>query len=78
MASLSKVLEKIEENVTVQFLNQSLVKVTDKKRTNDTEVTFATSENNANGIYSGSGKTAIIVWVDKDEFNSAMEMERLG
>lgn len=72
MAKLSEVIARIEDNVTVQFLTQSLVKSVDKKRTQDTEVTFATAENNTQGIHSGTGKTAIIVWVDRDEFNKAM------
>ncbi|AUR89606.1 hypothetical protein NVP1127O_14 [Vibrio phage 1.127.O._10N.286.52.E12] len=72
MAKLSDVLSKIEDNVSVQFLSQSLVKCEDKKRTKDTEVTFATAENDTNGILSNSGKEAIIVWVDREQFNSAM------
>lgn len=72
MAKLSEVFERIEENVKVQFLSTSLVKSVDKKKTQDTEVTFATAENDTNGIYSNQGKEAIIVWVDRDEFNNAM------
>ncbi|AUR83638.1 hypothetical protein NVP1038O_28 [Vibrio phage 1.038.O._10N.286.51.C2] len=72
MPKLSDVLSKIEENVSVQFLSQSLVKCVDKKRTKDTEVTFATADNDTNGILSSSGKEAIIVWVDRGEFNRAM------
>lgn len=72
MAKLSEIIGKIEENVNVQFLSASLVKSVDKKKTKDTEVTFATTENNTNGIYSNQGKEAIIVWVDRDEFNNAM------
>ena len=72
MAKLSEVIAKIEKNVKVQFLSSSLVKSVDKKNTRDTEVTFATAENNTNGIYSNQGKEAIIVWVDRYEFNNAM------
>ncbi|CAL9956389.1 hypothetical protein VPHK24_0017 [Vibrio phage K24] len=72
MPKLSDVLSKIEDNVSVQFLSQSLVKCADKKRTKDTEVTFATAENDTNGILSNSGKEAIIVWVDREQFNIAM------
>lgn len=72
MAKLSDVIAKIEDNVKVQYLSQCLVKSADKTVTKDTEITFATSENNTNGIMSSTGKTAVIVWVDRDEFNNAM------
>lgn len=72
MAKLSDVIAKIEDNVKVQYLSQCLVKSADKTATQDTEITFATSENNTNGIMSSTGKTAVIVWVDRDEFNNAM------
>ena len=72
MAKLSDILSKIEDNIGVQFLAGSMVKSKDNKRGNYTEVTFATEENNTNGLYAGSGKTAVIVWVDRDEFNNAM------
>lgn len=73
MAKLSEILSEIEDNVKVQFLAESMVKSMDNKRTRDTEVTFSTKENNTSGLYSGEGKTALIVWVDRDEFNQAMQ-----
>ncbi len=68
--SLSKILSKIEDNVKVQFLAESLVNIKDKKRTKDTEITFATQEVDCNSWINGR-KTAIVVWVDIDEFNEA-------
>ncbi len=68
--SLSKILSKIEGNVKVQFLAESLVNIKDKKRTKDTEITFATQEVDCDSWFNG-GKTAIVVWVDIDEFNEA-------
>ena len=69
--SLSKALAEIEENVTVQYLSTSLVNIKDKKRTKDTEITFATGEVTCDSWMNGK-KTAIIVWVDIDEFNAAI------
>jgi len=69
--SLSKALAEIEENVTVQYLSTSLVNIKDKKKTQDTEITFATNEVNTDSWMKGR-KTAIIVWVDIDEFNAAI------
>lgn len=70
MAKLSEIMQKIEGNVKVQYLSDSCVAIKDKKRTGDTEITFATTEVNANS-WCDDKKTAIIVWVDKDEYNAA-------
>ena len=69
--SLSKAIAEIEENVVVQYLSTALVSIKDKKRTKDTEITFSTNEVNAKSWMNGN-KTAIIVWVDIDEFNKAI------
>jgi len=69
--SLSKAIAEIEENVTVQYLSTALVSIKDKKRTKDTEITFSTNEVNTNSWMNGN-KTAIIIWVDIDEFNKAI------
>lgn len=71
MAKLSEIMAAIEDNVNVQYLSQSLVGIKDKKRTSDTEITFATNEVNTNSLYKGK-KTALIVWVDKDDYNNAV------
>lgn len=68
--SLSKILAEIEENVTVQQLSASLVSIKDKKRAKDTEITFATNEVDTQSWMKGR-KTALIVWVDIDEYNAA-------
>jgi hypothetical protein len=71
--SLSKALAEIENNVTVQYLSTALVSIKDKKRTGDTEITFATNEVNTDSwMNSNNNKTAIIVWVDINEFNEAI------
>ena len=69
--SLSKALSKIESNVKVQYLSDSLVNIKDKKKTQDTEITFATNEVNTNS-WLNERKTALIIWVDIDEFNKAL------
>lgn len=69
---LSKVIEKIEDNARVQYLATDCVNIKDKKKTADTEITFATTEVDCHSWMTGN-KTALIVWVDRDEFNSAMQ-----
>lgn len=70
--SLVKALSKIEDDIKVQYLNQSFVAAKDKKSTGDTEITFATNEVNTDSLMNGR-RTALIVWVDIDEFNKAIK-----
>ena len=49
-----------------------MVKVADKKRTNDTEITFATCEVDCNSFGRGN-KAGIVIWVGKDEYNKAIQ-----
>ena len=58
-----------EDNIKVQAVNRSVVNVKDKKRTNDTEVTIATSEVNTNDIATNSGKVGLIVWISRNDYN---------
>lgn len=72
MAKLSDILKEMKDDVNVQFLSQSVVKVVDKKRTNDTEITFATGEVDCNSFGRGS-KSGIVIWVDNDKYNKAIK-----
>ena len=72
MAKLSDILKEMGDEVKVQFLSQSVVSVKDKKRTKDTEVTFATNEVDCNSFGMGN-KSGIVIWVDNDKYNEAIE-----
>lgn len=71
MADISDILKEISD-VKVQYLSESLVKSQDKKRTADTEITFATREVNTSDLMGNCDKTALIVWVGKSDFNAAI------
>lgn len=72
MAKLSDILKEMNDDFRVQFLSESVVKVTDKKQTKDTEITFATAEVDCNSFARG-GKSGIVIWVDNDNYNAAIE-----
>lgn len=72
MAKLSDILREMGDDLRVQFLSESVVKVTDKKRTKDTEITFATAEVDCNSFGRGN-KSGIVIWVDNDKYNAAIE-----
>lgn len=55
------------DDVTVQFIDTSIVKANDKKRTKDCELTFATGEVSANDIANESGRFGVVVWVDRNK-----------
>ena len=71
MPSLSELLIEIEDDVKVQFLGECQVKVQDKKRTADTEITFATNEVNCNDFFRGD-KVGIVIWASRTKYNNAM------
>lgn len=62
-----------EDNIRLQFVNSSFIYAKDKKRTQDTEITFATAETNANELSDDTGKVGIVVWVDRDDYNKVMD-----
>ena len=62
-----ELLENVgENNLTVQFINTSFLSAKDKKRTRDTEITFATAETNSTELYNGAGKVGLVARVDRD------------
>ena len=69
---LSEILERIDNDVKVQFIHDSMVASKDKKRTGDTEITFATQEIDTTQLYSGQGKIGMVIWFDKDKYNKAI------
>ena len=62
-----------EDNIRLQFVNNSFIYAKDKKRTQDTEITFATAETNTNELINDTGKVGIVVWVDRDDYNKVMD-----
>ena len=62
-----------EDNIRLQFVNNPFIYAKDKKRTQDTEITFATAETNANELSYDTGKVGIVVWVDRDDYNKVMD-----
>lgn len=71
MPALSEILKEMNDNVKVQFLHESSINVKDKKRTNDTEITFATNEVDTTSFFSGN-KVGMVIWFDVDEYNKAI------
>lgn len=56
------------EKILYQPLKDSMIAFKKNKKENDIEVTFATSESNMCG-----NKVGIILWVDSDDLNRAIE-----
>lgn len=71
MADLSDILKEMDNNVKLQFLQDSVVQIKDKKRTKDTEITFATCEVDCNEFARGD-KTGMVIWFSREEFNAAV------
>lgn len=75
MAGILKLLETIgEDNLKVQALHTCMEKATYTKKNNETKVTFLTQEPGPMALC--EKKTALIVWVDADKFNSALAKVR--
>lgn len=74
MPSLTEVLNHIgDDKLKVQYLHDSTVKIVDKKKTQDTEITFATDAVDCSTFYGGN-KTALIVWLDVEDYNNATKV----
>lgn len=71
MAKLSDILSKMNDECNVQFLNSSMVSVVDKKKTKDTEITFATTEITCNSF--DGDKVGIVVWLSRDKYNETVK-----
>ena len=73
MAHIGDILKEMKTKINLQYLSSSLIGVKDKKLTKDTEVTFATQEICATDVMNNGSKTAVIIWVDVDDFNRSMQ-----
>lgn len=68
--SILKALEVVgADNISYQYLNNCFVKAKANKKHNDTEVTFCTNVD----VLNDSGKVGLIIWVDADKLQSAVD-----
>ena len=68
-----ELLSKVGEvNLRLQFINNSVIAVKDKKVTKDTEITFATAGVNTNQLVNDTGKVGIVVWMDREDYNKSI------
>ena len=58
-----------DENIDVQNIEQSAVKMKVNKKHGDLEITFASPHD----ILNGANKVGLVVWFDKGEFNEALK-----
>lgn len=69
---LSELIAQIgDENIEVQHLVNSSLRVKSNKKHGDTEITFATKHD----LLNGGGKVGLVVWFDENEFKKAMKSE---
>ena len=58
-----------DENIDVQNIEQSAVKMKLNKKHGDLEITFVSPHD----IMNGANKVGLVVWFDKDDFNEAVK-----
>lgn len=67
---LSELIEIIgDENIEVQNVEQSAVRMKKNAKHGDLEITFATMHD----ILNGANKVGLVVWFDKNDFNEALK-----
>lgn len=71
MAVLSDIIKEMGNNVNVQFLTECSVDIKNKKKTQDTEITFATNEVDCNTFLNGD-KVGMVIWFSREDYNSAV------
>lgn len=57
-----------DENIDVQNVEQSAVRMKINKKHGDLEITFASPHD----ILNGANKVGLVVWFDKDDFDEAL------
>ena len=68
--SISKLFAIVgDEEITYQNLANSMVRAKNNSKTKDCEITFATEYDFLNGF----GKTGLVVWVDTEKLQSALD-----
>lgn len=71
MPKLSQIIDKMDDDVEVQFLQQCTTRIKDKKRPKETEISFVTQAIDCNEFARGD-KTGIVIWVSRDKYNKAI------
>lgn len=72
MAKLDEVLARIGlDNIKVQYLADSMSNIALKN--SETEISFVTKEITPNDAMNGTSKTAMIVWIDSNDYNRAVQ-----
>lgn len=71
MPSISEIIEYMNNDVEIQFLQECTTRVKDKKRPKETEVSFVTNSVDCNELARGD-KTGIVIWVSREKFNKAV------
>jgi len=61
-----------DDNINVQNVEQSAVKMKTNKKHGDLEITFAS----AYDIMNGANKVGLVVWFDKDDFDEALKCKQ--
>lgn len=72
MAHIGDILKGLKSEIPMQFIHDAIVNIKDKKRTCDTEITFATQEMTANDFRCGGDKVGVILWVSREEYNESI------
>lgn len=55
-----------EEKMTLQYLNDCMVGIKERKRESCSHVSFLTKEITPNDVVNNEGKVGIIIWLKKD------------
>ncbi len=76
---LSQLITDIgDQNISAQWLTDSLIGAQYKKKSNDTEITFATNALTVNELMKPetAEKVALILWLPKDQVDSLMAADK--
>lgn len=74
MVGISEALAIVgDENIRLQNIRSCALHSKDNDVAGDTDITFRTDQINSTDLVSGNGKVGIIVWVDKDAMDKAIE-----
>lgn len=71
MPTISEILQEMDNEADIQFLQQCITKFKDKKRPVETEISFVTQAVNCNELMNGD-KTGIVIWVSREKYNKAI------
>ena len=80
--TLIDMLVKLNDRNKVQYqvLSECMTNVTERGKRNDkvSKITFETKETTPSQIVTSTGKIGLVLWCNRDEFNSLIEAEKNG